>query len=218
MRLTKILPLFVLLGILTPHITEAQKNKKNAKEDVKPAPPVVKADTAKKKSGLQSYRQLVGKAKTQKGLFTVHKIVDDYYFELHDSVMGREFIAITRISRTPAGGGYGGEEENRQVLRWERGPNNKVFLRAVLYVSASKDTIKPITMAVKNSNLDPIAASFDIKSIRKDTSVLINVTDFFKGDNQIISLDPEKKRRFSLTTIQNDRSYIQGMKSYPINT
>src|SRR6185295_3475631 len=218
MRLTKILPLFVLLGILTPHITEAQKNKKNAKEDVKPAPPVVKADTAKKKSGLQSYRQLVGKAKTQKGLFTVHKIVDDYYFELHDSVMGREFIAITRISRTPAGGGYGGEEENRQVLRWERGPNNKVFLRAVLYVSASKDTIKPITMAVKNSNLDPIAASFDIKSIRKDTSVLINVTDFFKGDNQIVSLDPAKKRQFSLTTIQNDRSYIQGMKAFPINT
>src|SRR6185295_8866993 len=146
MKLTRIAFLFVLIGTVLPQITEAQKNKKNAKEEVKPAPSVAKADTTKKKPGLQSYRQLVGKAKTQKGLFTVHKINDDYYFELFDSIMGREFIAITRISRTPAGGGYGGEEENRQVLRWERGPNNKVFLRAVLYVSASKDTIKPITM------------------------------------------------------------------------
>ncbi|HRI80634.1 MAG TPA: DUF5117 domain-containing protein, partial [Cyclobacteriaceae bacterium] len=218
MKIKILLIVFILSGLGCKPVVVAQKNKKNVKEEVKPTPPVAKADTARKKGGLQPYRQLVGKAKTQKGLFTVHKISDDYYFELFDSIMGREFIAITRISKSPAGAGYGGELENQQVLRWERGPNNKVFLRAVLFVSASKDTIKPITMAVRNSNLDPIAASFDIKSIRKDTSVVINVTDFFKGDNQLISLDPEKKRRFSLTTIQNDRSFIQGMKSYPVNT
>ena len=215
MKSKYLLPFIVLGASLFIQPSYAQKNKK---ADLNPAPLVVKADTAKKKGGMQSYRQLISKAKTQKGLFTVHKINDDYYFELFDSIVGREFIAITRISRTPAGAGYGGEEANRQVLRWERGPNNKMFLRAVLYISASSDTIKPITMAVRNSNLDPIAASFDIKSVRKDTSVVVNVTDFFKGDNQLISLDPERKRRFSLTTIQTDRSYIQGMKSYPINT
>src|SRR6476620_10247393 len=133
MKLTRIAFLFVLIGVTLPQITEAQKNKKDTKQEVKPPAPVAKADTTKKKPGMQSYRQLVGKAKTQKGLFTVHKINDDFYFELHDSIIGREFIAITRISRTPAGGGYGGEEENRKVLRWERGPNNKIFLRAVLY-------------------------------------------------------------------------------------
>lgn len=210
----------MLIFMVAPAI--AQKSKKDKNPSVKTAPATNKADTAKRKSpgGAQSYRQLItSKTKTQKGLFTVHKNGDDYLFEIADSLMGREFMVVTRFARTPHGGAqYGGEEENRQVLHWERGPSNKVFLRAVLYINASNDSTKPIQQAVRNSNLGPIVASFDIKAVRRDTSVVINVTDFFKGDNQIISLDPQTKRRFSLTTVQNDRSYIQSMKSFPINT
>lgn len=202
-----------ILSCLGPVL--AQKNKKAL---IPPPQTPAKADTTKKKSGPLPYKQVVGKGKMQKGLFTVHTVNDDYFFEIPDSVMGKEFMAITRISKTPAGAGYGGEEENRQTLRWERGPNNKVFLRGVLYISASSDTVSPIRMAVRNSNVDPIVGSFDIQSIRKDTSVVINVTDFFKGDNMIVSLDPQKKRQFSLGNLQNDRSYIQEIKSFPINT
>ena len=197
----------------------AQKSKKDDKKQAANVP--AKADTTKAKpaNGLKPYKQVItAKAKTQKGLFTVHKINEDYFFEISDSIMGREFMAVTRIAKAPTGAGYGGEEENRQVLRWERGPNNKMFLRAVLRINTSPDEDKPITQAVRNSNVEPIAASFDIKAIRKDTSYVINVTDFFKGDNQLISLDPQTKRSFSLTTIMADRSYIQSLKSFPINT
>jgi ribosomal protein S18 acetylase RimI-like enzyme len=192
-------------------------SQKSKKDDKKPATTVpVKADTAKAKpvNGMKPYRQVItAKAKTQNGLFTVHKINEDYFFEIPDSIMGGEFMAVTRIAKAPTGAGYGGEEENRQVLRWERGPNNKV-----LSINTSPDEDKPITQAVRNSNVEPIAASFDIKAIRKDTSYVINVTEFFKGDNQLISLDPQTKRSFSLTTILADRSYIQSIKSFPINT
>lgn len=194
---------------------------KKGKKDTKPAAAPVKADSAKAKPAgdPKPYRQVItGKAKTQKGLFTVHKIGNDYFFEVPDSIIGRDFMAVTRIAKTPTGAGYGGEEENRQVLRWERGPNNKLFLRAVLTINTSSDESKPITQAVSNSNVQPIAAAFDIKAIRKDTSLVINVSDFFKGDNQLISLDPRTKRSFSLTAIQADRSYVQGIKSFPINT
>lgn len=208
--------LMLSLGVVS---ASAQKSKK---EDKKPAAVVpVKADTSKAKAagGLKPYHQVItAKAKSQAGLFTVHKNNGDYFFEVPDSIIGREFMAVTRIAKTPTGIGYGGAEENRQVLRWERGPNNKMFLRAVLSINASPDEDKPITQAVRNSNVEPIAAAFDIKAIRKDTSYVINVTDFFKGDNQLISLDPQKKRRYSLTTIINDRSYIQSIKSFPINT
>jgi hypothetical protein len=213
----QLLVVCLLFCLLLP--AAAQKKKKGAAAPSKPATATVKADSTPKKGGLQPYRKLItAKAKTQKGLFTVHRINDDYYFEIPDSIQGREFLAITRISKTPAGAGYGGEEENRQVLRWERGPNNKLFLRAVLYLSASRDTLKPILQAIRNSNVEPIVASFDIKSIRKDTSLVIQVNDFFKSDNQLISIDPEKKRRFSLTMLQTDRSFIQSIRSYPINT
>ncbi|MBX2898513.1 MAG: zinc-dependent metalloprotease [Cyclobacteriaceae bacterium] len=194
------------------------------KKDKKPAVAVpAKTDTAKAKApappGPKPYKQVItAKAKTQRGLFTVHKINDDYFFEVPDSIVGREFMAVTRMAKAPTGAGYGGEEENRQVLRWERGPNNKLFLRAVLTINTSPDADKPITQAVRNSNVEPIAASFDIKSIRKDTSYVIQVTDFFKGDNQLISLDPRTKRSFSLTALQADRSFIQSIKSFPINT
>ncbi|HNU42047.1 MAG TPA: DUF5117 domain-containing protein, partial [Cyclobacteriaceae bacterium] len=170
----------------------AQKSKKKDDKKATPVAPV-KADTTKAKGpatpGPKPYKQVItAKAKTQKGLFTVHKINEDYFMEIPDSIMGREFMAITRMAKAPAGAGYGGEEQNRQVLRWERGPNNKLFLRAVLTINTSPDEDKPITQAVRNSNVEPIAASFDIKAIRKDTSYVINVTDFFKGDNLLISL------------------------------
>lgn len=200
----------------------AQKTKKKDDKKSVPAAPA-KADTVKAKAptppGPKPYKQVItARAKTQKGLFTVHKINEDYFLEVPDSLLGREFMAVTRMAKAPTGAGYGGEEENRQVLRWERGPNNKLFLRAVLTINTSSDETKPITQAVRNSNVEPIAAAFDIKSIRKDTSYVISVTDFFKGDNQLISLDPRTKRSFSLTAIQADRSFIQSIRSFPINT
>ena len=73
-----------------------------------------------------------------------------------------------------------------------------------------------------NSNLNPIAAAFDIKAYGKGDSTsgtsVIEVTDFFKGDNQVVSLTPAIKRRFNLAAISPDRSYIENIHTYPINT
>jgi hypothetical protein len=215
-RLLKFTVAVLLYLVMTP--VEAQKKSKQTA----PSPAVAKADSTKAKpgSGPQPYNKVItAKAKTQQGLFTVHRINDDYFFEIPDSIVGREFMAITRKSKTPTGAGYGGEQENRQVLRWERGPNNKLFLRAVLHINASGDSTKPIMEAVRNSNVEPIAAAFDIKAFSDNKkNYVINVTDFFKGDNQLVSLNPRTKRSFSLGAIQNDRSYIESIKSFPINT
>src|SRR5690606_28104270 len=198
---------------------EAQKKSKNKQA----APPAAapKADTVKARSagGLKPYNQVItGKAKSQPGLFTVHKVNEDYFFEIPESILGREFMAITRSVKTPSGAGYGGEQINRQVLRWEKGPNNKLFLRAVLYINASGDSTKPIMEAVRNSNVEPIAHAFDIKAIKDGKSYVINVNDFFNSDHQLVSLSPATKRRYSLGGLQKDRSYISSMKSFPINT
>jgi hypothetical protein len=172
------------------------------------------------KPGPKPYKEIItGKAKTTKGLFTVHKIDEKYFFELDESLFGREIMAITRFSKVAGGGGtYGGELANQQVLKFEKGPENKVFVRVVTVISVA-DSTQPIYKAVRNSNLDPIAATFDIKSLGKDSSgAVIEVTDFFKGDNQIVSLNAGAKRRFSLTAIMADRSYVESIKTFPINT
>lgn len=168
----------------------------------------------------KAFRDIItAKAKSSVGLVTSHKVDDKWYFEIPDSIFNREIMTVTRYSKTPAGGAiFGGEEVNRQVIAWERGPENKVFLRSISYVIVSPDSTKPIFKAVKNSSADPIIGSFDIKSIRKDTSVLIDVTDIFKGDNQVFSLSPFTKQLYKISDFKADRSYIQSIRSYPINT
>lgn len=162
---------------------------------------------------------ITDKAITKKGLFTVHKIEDKYYFEIADSILGREVLAVTRFVKVPGGGGtYGGEQANEQSLKFERGPSNNVFLRVVALISMA-DSTQTISTAVRNSYLDPLAAAFPIAAFGKDSaSVVIDVTDFFKNDNQVVSITPQEKRSFGLGALANDRSYIQSINSYPINT
>lgn len=172
------------------------------------------------KSGPKPYKEVItDKAITSKGLFTVHKVDDKYFFEIADSIMGREIYAITRFAKVPGGAGvYGGGEVNKQTLKFEKGPNNNVFIRVVTLISMA-DSTNNISKAVSNSYLDPIGAAFDVKAFGKDSaSIVIEVTDFFKGDNQIVSLDPTAKRQFNLIAIAADRSYIQSIKTFPINT
>jgi hypothetical protein len=172
----------------------------------------------------KAYKDVITeKAVTQKGLFTVHRVEDKYYFELHDSIMRQEIMAVTRFVRVPAarGGGrgtYGGELTNQQTIAFERGPNNNVFMRVITLVNVA-DTSNAIYQAVTNSNLNAIAAAFPVAAYTKDSSgVVIDVTEFFKGDNQVVSVSPTAKRNYNLSAIAPDRSYIQNISSFPLNT
>src|SRR6266700_3740320 len=170
------------------------------------------------------YKEVItDKAVSHTGLFTVHKVDDKWYFELPDSILTRDILVVTRYGKTPAGGNYGGEQVNQQMIRWEKGPSNTIFLRVVTVVNMSSDSTGPISRAVSNSNVNPIASAFDVKAYGKDSvtntrSTVIEVTDFFKGDNQVVSLTPGAKRRYKLAPLSADRSYIESIHTYPINT
>lgn len=174
------------------------------------------------RSGPRSFRSFFDSAKvrSQKGLIVVHWQDDKYYFEIPNALMGKDLLTVTRFVRMAAGAPiYGGEQTNQNVLRFERGPENKVFVRTTLNVVSSPDSTKPIYRAVRNSNVDPIAAAFDIKAFNRDTTgVIIDVTDFFKGDNQIVSINQNTKRMLGLSGIALDRSYVETIRSFQDNT
>lgn len=183
-------------------------------------PPAAPAAPPKQESGPKKYSDVItDKAHTQHGLFTVHKVDEKWYFEIPDSVFNRDIMAITRFSKVAGGGGvYGGEEANENVVYFQRGPNNNVFLRVETIISVA-DSTNEIYKAVTNSYVNPIAAAFDIKAWGKDSNgVVIDVTDFFKGDNQAFSITSGGKRRLNLSGLATDRSYIQSIRTYPINT
>jgi len=169
------------------------------------------------------YKEVItDKAISRTGLFTVHHIEDKWYFEIPDSILGRDILVSTRYGKTAASGNYGGEQVNLQTIQWEKGPSHTVFLRVLTIVNVATDSTQPIAQAVSNSNLNPIAAAFDVKAYGKgkdsSATVVIDVTDFFKGDNQAVSLSPGLKRRYNLGGIAADRSYIESIHTYPINT
>jgi len=166
---------------------------------------------------------ITDKAISRTGLFTVHHLDDKWYFEIPDSILGRDILVSTRYGKTAGGGAYGGEQVNLQSINWEKGPSNTLFLRVLTIVNMATDSSQPISMAVSNSNVNPIAAAFDVKAYGKSKdsatgTTVIDVTDFFKGDNQAVSLNPGIKRRFNLGGIAGDRSYIESIHTYPINT
>jgi hypothetical protein len=211
--------LFIAALLLLPVVAATAKKKdKNKNKTTATAP---KADSsASSKKGPQPYKKVItDKAITKRGLFTVHQVDDKWYFEISDSLMKREMMMTTRYSKVAGGGGvYAGELENQQTIEWEKGPNKNVFLRVVTTISLA-DSATDIYKAVSNSNLNPIAAAFEIKAIGKDSnSVVIEVTDYFKGDNAPVSLSAYTKKRFNLGALQAEKSFIAGIQSFPINT
>jgi hypothetical protein len=216
----KLIVLPLMVGLALGASAKDRKNKHHKHDKGIVGGPAVKSDSSSSKKGPKPYDKVItDKAVSRQGLFTVHKVDDKWYFEIPDSLMTREMIITTRYTKVAGGGGvYAGEMEGRKSVMWEKGPNNKIFLRVVTVISVA-DSATDIYKAVTNSNLYPIAEAFDIKAIGKDSnSVVIDVTDFFKGDNQPVSIGAATKRRFNLSAQVADRSYISGISTYPINT
>ncbi|SMC98556.1 zinc-dependent metalloprotease [Pedobacter africanus] len=180
-------------------------------------------------TGPKPYNQVItAKAKTDKGLFKVHFVEDRYFFEIPDSLLGREILTVNRISKAAAGNraqmmGYGGDHIGDNVISFEKGPNNKVFLKSISYSERAKDTTdQGMYKSVMSSNIQPLVASFDVKAFAKDSisgvkGTVIDVTDYINSDNDIFFFDSGTKKGLSLGGQMADRSYIKEIKAYPLN-
>ncbi|MBI2258380.1 MAG: zinc-dependent metalloprotease [Flavobacteriia bacterium] len=216
--------LYVIVFFSLANFTYSQeKEKKKKKDKAKQELSSSATDTKEKsseKNGIKPYTTVITKnAITKKGLFTVHQIDDKWYFEIPDSILDREIMSVTRFVQSIAGtGSYGGEEVNSQVIKFEKINKNKIALKSITYVTYSSDSTKPIFTSVKNSNADPIVGLFDIKAIHNDSAYVLEVSEFFSGDQQTFSLSPFMKENWKIKSFQKDKSYIKTINSYPINT
>ncbi|MEK6755732.1 MAG: DUF5117 domain-containing protein, partial [Bacteroidota bacterium] len=142
------------------------------------------ADTTAQKppTGMKPYSQVITKeAKSDTGLFIVHRIKDKLYFEIPEKELKKEFLLVSNQAKIQAGLGYGGDAVNRQVVNWER-VGDRILLRSVLYSSAAADSL-PISYAVKKANLPPIIMGFEIQAVDKDSSsAVVDATDLFASD------------------------------------
>ena len=220
-------PIFLLVFSILSFGSYAQKK-------LPGTPPTVQsgdADTtkskapAKKTSEPKPYAEIItAKAITANGFFKVHKVEDKYYFEIPDSLLNRDVLVVNRISKAAAGNrvsmmGYGGDQIGKNVIQFSKGPSNKLFLKSISFQEMASDTtVDGMSRSLMNSNLQPLEASFDIKAFSPNKDgLVIDVTDYINGDNDILFFDSRIKKAFSLSQLLADRSYIQEIKSFPMN-
>jgi hypothetical protein len=155
---------------------------------------------------------------SKKGLFTIHQSGDKYYFEIPDSILGRELLLTTWLVKVPGGSPkFGGEILNTQTIMFEKDRANKIALKGIRILSQS-DTSNVISKAVKNSNVDAVAFLFDLKARGAEgRSSVIDVTDFLQKENIYTQIPNDVKSAMSLTSMAADRSFVKSFASYPIN-
>ncbi|MEC3966518.1 zinc-dependent metalloprotease [Flagellimonas halotolerans] len=211
-----LLPRLILVVILlgTLQTTEAQLFKKKKKDTEQ------KKDDKSKSDDIKPYDKVITKgAKTDKGLFSVHTVDDKHYYEIPDSLFNREMLMVSRISKTATGIGFGGGKINTQVLRWQK-KDKKVLVRVASYENVAADSL-PVHEAVVNSNFEPVLFSFDIKAINKKDSLnpatVIEIDPLFTKDVKALGFPDGYRKRFKVTRMDGDRSYIESIKSYPLN-
>ncbi|SHE88204.1 zinc-dependent metalloprotease [Pedobacter caeni] len=175
-----------------------------------------------KKSTIKKFSEVIPSGtKADGGLFNIYKVDQKYYYEIPDSLLGREMLVVTRFTQTPVAlkesrSQYGGEMINNQVWKWEK-RDKQIFIRVPSYTYVA-DAASDLHQALENSNALPILAVFDIKAFSSNgKGVLIDITDFYNGDIPGMSLPEGLKKTYKISGIDNTRSYVDTVKSFPQN-
>ena len=171
--------------------------------------------------GPRPYAQVItARAHTERGGVTVHRVDDRYFFEVPDSLVGRDFLMVTRIAGVPAGsGGFqsAGSSLNERMIRWER-VAERVLLRSISTDAVADDSL-PIARSVAQNNYPAIIGAFPIAAFTRDSNAyVIDVTDFFSSDNPATSgLNADQRRAYGVRRFDPARSYVSSVRGFPIN-
>jgi len=196
---------------------EAQKSKKKKSKSKTETP-----EKPKSKNGIKPYSKVITKAAiSDEGIFDVHKVGNDYFYEIPIDQLQKDMLWVTRIAQIQngLGGGYvnAGSKTNEQVVHWVR-YQNKILLKSKSYVNVA-DSSKAISNSVRVNNYEPTIYAFDIKAFNTDsTNIIIDVTKFFSTDVAAISgLSSRVRKQYKVKKLDASRSFINGIKSFPKN-
>ncbi len=199
-------------------LSQRKDRKKKSKNKTEAVANTKKID----KDAIQPYAEVITKeAVTDSGVFQVHKIKNEFFYEIPFNNLEKDMLWITRIAQIPngLGGGYmnAGSKTNEQVVHWVRF-QDKILLKIKSYENIA-DSTKAISNSVRVNNYEPILYAFDIKAFNTDsTASVINVTKLFSTDVKAISaLSGRLRKEYKVKKLDGNRSFINTIKSFPEN-
>nr|WP_199075932.1 zinc-dependent metalloprotease [Pedobacter sp. ASV19] len=204
---------------------QAQQKKKTQKIDLKKKQP---ADSLKKKldqdtvkkGNLKDYKTLLKKAKSTDGIFKVHQVETDYYFEIPLKMMGKDFLLVNKISSVPlavneAGVNKGMNYENKVIRFYQNKLAKTVWVKTIVPQVESPEG-DAITQSVKDNFTGSVIENFKIEAYTPDSSaVVIKVNKVFDGTEKSFN-DVFNNLNFG-TSPKTALSAIEHIKSFPQN-
>lgn len=167
-----------------------------------------------------AFTEITDSATVDEGVFTVYRKKNDYYFLIPDSLMGRDFLIVNKISGVPANfndAGFckGMNYENLVVRFSVNEAEKKVFVWHYRPL-ATADEASNIGQSVRDNYAKSILEYFDLSAYNADSSgVLINVNKVYDGSSTAFN------NIFGISNIGTSpiksHSYIEKIRSFPKN-
>lgn len=147
-------------------------------------------------------------AKTQQGLFTVHRVKNKLYFEIPKALLEQPLLMAANVTAVPAGLEHVGRALNQDVLRFVQ-HEHRVLLQLVSHgaVTAPDNVLAD---AVRQSQRDAILAVFPVEAYGKDGAPVIEVTRLFSTEMGSFSA-----RTLVRGGLDSSRSYVEKTKAFP---
>jgi hypothetical protein len=162
------------------------------------------------------YRSVVpATARTDRGMFDVHRVGDRLLFEIPDSLLGRDMAVMSRYAAAQADLADGGDRLGpNMVVRWER-REDRILLRGVSHANTAEPG-SPLALAVANSNFAPVLEAFPVRA-RGAASSVVDVTDLYLGDSPAFTLPRPVRTRLAVRSHDRNRGWLEWARSFPIN-
>jgi hypothetical protein len=156
-------------------------------------------------------RVITAEAKTDDGIFKVHRIGDRLFFEIPKAQLDKDFLWVTQIKRTTTGAGWGGQAGGNRVIRWSpRG--DRVLLLDINYSNIA-DPSAPISQAVADANNPTIIRAFNVAAYNAQQDPVIDVTQLFTTEVPEFSV----RGRIGGRGFDASRTFLEKAVSFPEN-
>lgn len=207
------LALYLSLAMSSAVVYGQKKEDKKAEKD----------KTEKKDSTVTKVKkidELIKKGTYKKGLFNTIQVKTDIYFEIPDSLFGRQFLVVNKLSQVPmevneAGLNKGMNYENKVISFYHDKVAKKVWVKTLVpQVSSPKNDA--ITASVKDNFSESIIEVFDIEAQNNDsTAVAIKVNKIFDGNQK--SFNDVLSNVGLGGSVKANLSYVENVKTFPEN-
>lgn len=176
-----------------------------------------KADSVSREKS--AYDKLLDGAVTDQGVFNVHRKGTDIWFEIPDSLLGRDMLVVNKISGVPyalndaginKGMGFG-----EKLIRFHKDTLYKKVWVATYDPRISARKGDRIARSVKDNYRESVIEQFPIEAYNEDsTAVVVKINKVFDGSEKSFN---DLFGSLRTGSVNRDLSKIESVKSFPEN-